>query len=149
VSLARAALFLVYNWNPALTILQLFLEQIRYGYKVFTNSKDHVTQLTSFINQVLMENARSWQLGQPCKTADDLATAWITFTAGHIASATGAATTTTTSKGDGKKQTGGKWERLADRAVCGRYNEGYCRNKDDACLGERFQTASCVQLRQI
>jgi hypothetical protein len=139
VSLARAALFLVYNWNPALTILQLFLEQIRYGYKAFTNSKDHVTQLTSFINQVLMENARSWQLGQPCMTADDLATAWITFTAGRIASATGAATTTTTSKSDGKKQAGGKWEKLADGALCGRYNEGYCRNRDDACLTKGFR----------
>jgi hypothetical protein len=71
----------------------------------FSNQKDHVTQLTSFINQVLIENARSWQLGQPCMTADDLATAWITFTASRIAPSTGAATATTTSKSDGKRYT--------------------------------------------
>jgi hypothetical protein len=37
----------------------------------------------NFINQVLVENARSWQLGQPCMMADDLASSWVTFTAGR------------------------------------------------------------------
>ncbi len=72
-------------------------------------------------------------------TADDLATAWISFTAGRIASSAGAATATTTSKSDGKKYADAKWERLADGALCGRFNAGYCRNKDDACITKGFK----------
>jgi hypothetical protein len=152
VSLARAALWLAAPWNPALMILQIFLERIKYGYRSFSNSKDHVSQVTNFINQVLVENARSWQLGQPCMTADDLASSWVTFTAGrasHNPAAVVAAGPAPVSENktdaktvkDGAKnsQKEERWETLKDGALCGRYNEGHCRNRHDNCMARGFK----------
>ncbi len=152
VSLARAALWLAAPWNPALMILQLFLERIKYGYRSFSNSKEHVSQVTNFINQVLVENARSWQRGQPCMTADDLASIWVTFTAGrapHNPAATIAASSysfndnktddKTIEEGGKDSQREHRWETLKEGALCGRYNEDHCRNRHDNCVARGFK----------
>ena len=122
LSLARAVQFLVAPWNPALTILQIFLEKIKYGYRAFSNQKDHVSQLSNFIDQVLMANARSWQLNQPCMMADDLAAMWVTFTAGRSTSTNDGTTkerreeNQERSRGEREGKRRRDWEQLRDGA---------------------------------
>jgi hypothetical protein len=146
LSTARAVFQLVHPWNLSVTILHLFLENNLYGYKFFSNAKEHVRQLMSFCNTVFMANARNWQLGKPCLDAKDLAQQWVLFTSTHSASEN----TTQGEENDKKKETAKRkrspakdWKRdypvLKDGAPCGRYNDGTCRKDKDNCFVRGFK----------
>jgi len=134
LSHARAVQQLVTPWNYSITAIHLYLENIKWGYRHFTNQKDHIKGLTGFVDQALLANATNWQLGLPCLNAAELKQAWDLYVAGR--------------GGDNRTQYSGnrrrspspssrdrtrRWEKLSEGAICGRYNAGICPNKDDSC----------------
>ena len=141
ISTARAVLQLVQPWNLSVTALHLFLENNQYGYKYFSNAKEHVRQLMSFSDTVLLTNAKNWQMGKACLDAKDLAQQWVLFTSGYTAESRSQEEKTSSSNKDDKKRKRSPsrdWRRdypiLKEGNPCGRYNDGTCRNDKDKCF---------------
>jgi len=141
LSVARVAQQMVTPWNFSITTIQLFLETTKFGQRQFNNQKEHVSQLTVFVNDSLLTNAKNWQLGQPFMDVAALASQWAVLTAGRPMGG---------STGTGKFQTWGErrkrspspqkkqhpksgGEGAGRSGVCMRYNEDRCPNSADNC----------------
>jgi hypothetical protein len=83
LSHARAVQQLVTPWNYSITAIHLYLENIKWGYRHFSNQKDHIKGLTGFVDQALLANATNWQLGLPCLNAAELKQTWDLYVAGR------------------------------------------------------------------
>jgi len=146
LSTARAVFQLVHPWNLSITVLHLFLENHQYGYKFFSNAKDHVRQLVSFCDGILLSNAKHWQLGKPCLDAKDLAQMWVLFTSNHSADTCPQEEKCATNSKETKKRDRSpakSWKRdfpaLKEGAPCGKFNNGTCRNDKDRCYVRGFK----------
>ena len=58
-----------------------FLHTTSFGFKFFKSQKEHVTQLTAFVDSCLTENGRRWTLRRPFLTISNLTNEWNVFTA--------------------------------------------------------------------
>jgi hypothetical protein len=151
LSTARGVLQLVQPWNLSIMMLQLFLENNEYGYKYFTNAKEHVKSLMAFGDRILLMNAKNWQMDKPCLDAPAITQQWAQFTAGRPSD-----NRSRPSDGErhpnGSGHSGGRDPRkrrrtrsrsrkgrrdypaLKEGALCGRFNDGSCRNADGKCI---------------
>jgi len=154
LSTARAVLQLAAPWNLSITALQLFLENIAYGFKHFSSQKEHVKQLMAFCDLVLLSNAKNWQMSKPCLNAVDLTQLWQQFVSGRVAEGWPRyGERETGGRGGGGGRDSGKRRRsrspgrgrrrdypaLKEGALCGRFNDGSCTAADDKCFVRGFK----------
>jgi len=141
LSVARVAQQMVTPWNFSITTIQLFLETTKFGQRQFNNQKDHVTQLTAFVNDSLLTNAKNWQLGQPFMDVAALTSQWAVLTASRPAGG-GQGTGKFQPWGEKRKRSPSPQRKQQNRAggegaartgVCFRYNEDRCTNSADNC----------------
>ena len=78
---AGTAQQLVTPWNFSIAALEGFLHTTSFGYRFFKSQKEHVGQLTAFVDSCLTENGRRWTLRCPFLTNSDLTNKWNVFTA--------------------------------------------------------------------
>jgi hypothetical protein len=136
LSHARAVQQLVNPWNYSITAIHLYLENIKWGYRYFSNQKDHVKGLMTFVDQTLLANATNWQkkLGLPCLNAAELKQSLDLYVAGRGSeNRTQYSSSRRRSVSPLSREKTKRWEKLSESAICGRYNAGICPSKDDSC----------------
>ena len=77
----KTAQQLVTPWNFSVAAIEGFLHTTSFGFKFFKSQKEHVTQLTAFVDSCLTENGRRWTLRRPFLTISNLTNEWNVFTA--------------------------------------------------------------------
>jgi len=149
---ACLAVNLAMPWNHSVTAIEGFLHSTKYGFKYFHNARDHIRQLTAFVDLCFEENARRWNLRRPFLVNTDLTNEWNVFTA-----ALGAAPSASNQRQQAKRPRSPaerrqspqrpKWD--DDSKVCFRYNEAYCRNPEMDCRdmkGDRLRHICSVRI---
>ncbi len=131
---ASLAQTMVMPWNFSIAAIEGFLHSTKYG---FRNQRDHIRQLTAFVDLCFTENSRRWNLRKPFLVNQDLTNKWNVFTA-----VLGAAPHPPSTRGSGK---GGclsvatgpsplrpRWAEEED-SYCRRFNMGHCKFDERDC----------------
>ena len=126
-----------------------FLHTTSFGYKFFKSQKEHVTQLTPFVNSCFTENGRRWTLRRPFLTISDLTNEWNVFTSTKSGPRydNGGRTrdgSDRSKRGNTPPARRAKFPAPSDGDACWRYNEGICPNSDTSC-----KTRTGVKLKHI
>lgn len=136
---ASLAQSLATPWNFSIAAIEGFLHTTKYGFKFFKNQREHVRQLTAFVDWCFEENARRWNLRKPFLINTELTNEWNVFTA----------TLSTSPAGQLQRQRGwrnnsppmrsrsplrGRWEGEEGDRTCSNFNRGSCRFRDLECM---------------
>ena len=145
---AGTAQQLVTPWNFSVAAIEGFLHTTSFGYKFFKSQKEHVTQLTAFVDSCFTENGRRWTLRRPFLTISDLTNEWNVFTSTKSGRYDNGGRTRDGSdrrkRGNTPPARRAKFPAPSDGDACWRFNEGICQNNDNNC-----KTRTGVRLRHI